>query len=181
MSIIPIVQLGNPILRQKASEISRKDLFSKETRRVIRDLKDSLDPETTAGLAAPQINQPVRIIALQLTAVLPIYQRTRNPVQVLINPRIIDFSQDVIEDWEGCVSFDFLRGLVARHQSVIVEAWDKQGKEITIEAFDLHARLLQHEIDHLDGILYLDRMTDFKSLMSTDEFEKEYQNGASVD
>ncbi|MBU1110480.1 peptide deformylase [Patescibacteria group bacterium] len=175
---LPITQLGNPILRQKALPITREQLKDIETRRLITNIKKVLKDSDDLGLAANQINQIVSLFAVNIPPKLMGHRTVGVPLQVIINPKIIERSKEIIDDWEGCLSFNYLRGRVPRHQQVVVEAWNEQGESITIEAYDIYARVLQHEIDHLEGILYLDRMTDLKSLMGLEEFRE--RNGKEM-
>ncbi|OQX50958.1 peptide deformylase [candidate division CPR3 bacterium 4484_211] len=175
MPQLSITQLGNPVLRQKAAEVSQKKLATPQVKNLIKDMKQTLLAEDGLGLAAPQVSQLVRIIAVHIPPELMGHKVAGVALQALINPKIIQTDDEKIEDWEGCLSFNFLRGRVPRYRRIIVEAWDESGDSLTIEAYDLYARVLQHEIDHLDGILYLDRMKDMKSLMSLEEFEKMFK------
>lgn len=172
MTKLPIIQLGNPILRQKAEKVDFHQLKTKEYKQLLKDMKETLLAADGMGLAAPQVSQSVRIIALTIPPEVMGHKMAGFPLQTLINPQIKSASKETVADWEGCLSFDFLRGQVPRAKSVVVDAWDENGENITVEAFDLLARVLQHEIDHLDGILYLERMTDITTLMSTVEYKK---------
>ncbi len=168
MAVLPIVQLGHPILRSKARPVPLEKLKEKSFQQLIKAMVETLEKAEGLGLAAPQVNQSWRLF-LAYPPSSPAVASSQP--QVFINPEIEAQSEELVEDWEGCLSFNFLRGLVPRPRWVRMRAWNEKGEEFIVEAYDLWARVLQHEYDHLEGILYLDRMADLRSLMSLSEFE----------
>ena len=124
------------------------------------------------GLAAPQINQPYQfaVIAIKKNKIRPDVMPL-SPT-VIVNPRITTFSKKRGYDWEGCLSLPGIRGLVPRHESIVVHYINESGKKIKMKLSGFQARVFQHEIDHLNGILYVDRMSDMKTLMTFQEFKK---------
>ena len=163
--IIPVLQLGNPVLRKKC--LSVKDFQDKNIKKIIIDLSDTLHDAQRKfhygrGIAAPQIGILKRIIFIDM----PGFKSE------LINPRIIKKSKKTFEVWDSCFSFNVaFFVLVNRYYSIKVEYFDKEGKKHTIKAEDKLSELLQHEIDHLDGILAIDRMKDKRTMMRS-ELEK---------
>ncbi|KAG8466662.1 hypothetical protein KFE25_008041 [Diacronema lutheri] len=166
----PIVHVGHPALRQRAAPVL--DLRGRETRRVIGQLVRALDAHDGSGLAAPQIGEPVRILAVRdlfnrlpsadaLAPHLGDVQRARllriSPV-VAINPTITAASDDHDEDWEACLSLPGLWGLVRRPRAVSVRFTAPDGAETAHECVGWAARVFQHELDHLDGVLFIDRL-----------------------
>ena len=171
MPIRQILQLGNPLLREKCKKVS--DPSATEVRELVRDLADTLAHwrATTGygrGIAAPQIGVLERVIFLKLPGVEP---------WPLINPEIIDASEEKIVVWDACLSFLSIFMQVERHSRITVRYQNLEGEMLEFEAGDDRnlAELLQHEIDHLDGILAVDRITDIQTMCTRGEFEKRYR------
>jgi len=171
MAIQTVLQLGDPRLREIASPVA--NLQSPEIAALVKDLADTLaDWRTTTGygrgIAAPQIGVAQRVIYLQLPRAQP---------WTLINPEIFERSAEKVVVWDACLSFLSIFMQVERHREIKVRYQDLQGEWQEIKAGtekDL-AELLQHEIDHLDGILAVDRITDMRTLCTREEFEKRYR------
>ncbi len=160
MAVKPIVTIPDPVLQQKCAKVKS---FDSATQQVIKDLLDTLDtardPEG-AGLAAPQIGVPLKICAVRNFFEDPINpSRILSETIVLINPKIISHSSETDIDWEGCLSVPDQYGRVPRFTKIKVIAQDEQGNTIKVKASDFLARVLQHEIDHLDGILFTEKVT----------------------
>lgn len=187
-----IIQVGNPILRQRARELSIEEIKSSEIQNLIEIMKATLRAESGVGLAAPQIGKSLQIIVIEdmnhshLNA-NQLAERNRYPVplHVIINPRIyLMNSADRLEFFEGCLSVPGLVGIVPRAESVYVECLNELGEPVIIHAKGWYARILQHEIDHLYGILYIDK-AQLPSLMTIENYVnfykdksiKEIQNG----
>lgn len=181
MSIRPIVRLGHPALRTPAQPLSSEALDSADIQTLIDDMFETMDDADGVGLAAPQLG-----LEIQLFVYLAIEERgeeDREPeAKVLINPAIEPEPGDLVDDWEGCLSIPELRGLVARHPAIRVHGLDRHGEVVRYRAEGFEARILQHEYDHLNGVIFLDRMRDLRSLayaeewqefMTTDEDEEE--------
>jgi len=145
--ILPIITEPNPILRQKAQEIEPNKITSPEIQRLIFDMEETVGPVGGIGLAAPQIGLSVRLIIINL----------ENKLIPLINPKIIKFSWRKEVGEEGCLSLPGKFGYVKRAKVIKVIAFDKNGKRIEFKAKNLFARVIQHEIDHLDGVLFIDK------------------------
>ena len=171
MSIRPVLQLGDPVLRQKAVPVG--DPTAPEIHALVRDLADTLAhcrSMTGYGraIAAPQLGVRQRLIFLQLPGEQP---------WALVNPEIIERSEEKVIVWDACLSFLSIFMQVERHRTIAVRYQDLAGERHEIRAGDHRSlsELLQHEIDHLDGILAVDRITDLKTLCTREEFEKRYR------
>ena len=154
--------MGDPVLRQKAAPVEH---ITDEMRTLIRDMFDTMYAEEGVGLAAPQVGVTDRIIVVDSR------DEEIEPF-ALINPEIVHFSDDLVRDEEGCLSIPGLKEIVERPESVRVEALNPDGERIVIEAEGLLARILQHEVDHLDGILFLDRVSALKRKMLLNRWQK---------
>jgi peptide deformylase len=163
-----IIRLGHPVLRQRAAEVPPERFGTRFLRDLERDLLRIMFEDSGVGLAAPQIAAPVRAFSYYVPG-----EGDRDEVapRVVINPVLTLKGAPTELGWEGCLSVPGLRGLVARYPSLTLSGQDVDGKPLTIEATGFHARVIQHEHDHLDGIVFLDRMTDLQSLA----FEEEWQ------
>lgn len=172
MSILKVARLGHPVIREQAAVVNPRDISSPEIQKLIDDMIDSMREYDGVGLAAPQIYVSKQIAVLEVDGNERYPGMPNVPLTVLINPRITSRSKNVIEGWEGCLSIPDLRGIVPRNASLVCEALDRTGKPLKIEAHDFFARVIQHECDHLQGNVYLDRMTHLKSLTHLNEFSK---------
>jgi len=164
---LKIVQAGEPVLRQSARPLTPEEILGDEIQRLIRDMKDTMYDAPGVGLAAPQVGLPLQLAVIEdredLLKALPaqeIRDKERRPVpfHVMINPRIISSGGDNVDFYEGCLSLIGFSAVVSRARSVQVEYLDERGKRHSVEASGWYARILQHEIDHLQGTLYIDRM-----------------------
>ena len=170
MAIRKIARLGNPVLREKTREIPPDQIRSPEVQRLIDDMIETMREYEGVGLAAPQVHESVRLF---ITA--DIYdpedsEKLLAPARVVINPQMTFLTQDEVEYWEGCLSVPDLRGLVRRPRKLRISGYDRTGNEVQFEAVDFAAVVYQHEYDHLDGVVFLDRMTDMKKLAFLREF-----------
>ncbi len=170
--IIPrTTQIGDPVIRSKSRPV--KNL--KSVRTIVRDLVDSMRHHHLVGMAAPQISVPLRIFVSEIKKTSTrrkLHSSDLDPLRVFINPKIIQRSKTMEARYEGCgsVAESGLFGKVPRHRQVIVSALDEEGERFHLTATGLLARVIQHEIDHLDGKVFLDRMKDMSSLMGREEF-----------
>ncbi|MBI5370240.1 peptide deformylase [Candidatus Uhrbacteria bacterium] len=151
MSNLPILILPDPALRIPSMEVPISEWSSSRLRKLIEDLKETMAIENGVGIAAPQVGVRERVI---------IVDSGQGP-QAFINPHIIQKSFRKIESEEGCLSVPGVFGMVRRHRSVVIEAFDEEGRSVTIRAKQFPAIVFQHEIDHLDGILFVDRVTRY--------------------
>ncbi|HPS21610.1 MAG TPA: peptide deformylase [Candidatus Paceibacterota bacterium] len=168
------IQIGNPNIRKKSKKVSKTDISSKKIKTVISDLVDSMRHNELVGISAPQINKNIKIFATEIRQTKNRKPADMDELRVFINPEINFFSKETYNDYEGCgsVANANLFGLVKRSKSVIIKALDLNGKVFELKATGLLARVIQHEYDHLDGILFTDRVTDTKSYMSGSEYRK---------
>ena len=160
MAVRPIVKMGTPSLFEKSAPWPAVKYDSPELHALLTDMKDSMAAANGAGLAAPQIGENVRVVIFEVTD-NPRYPN-REPIAftVLINPQLAPTSEEMVEDWEGCLSVPGMRGQVARYPSLRYTGFDQFGNAIDRTVGGFHARVVQHEVDHLDGILYPMRITD---------------------
>lgn len=165
-------QFGNPILRQKAKKVSVAFLKSTKFEKLIAQMFRTMKQSNGVGLAAPQIgiSMQLAVIQVQPTKLRPNLESL--PKTVIINPKILSHSTQQTTDWEGCLSFEDVRGKATRYNKIKVEYTDEKGKKVTRDLSGFLARVFQHEIDHLNGLVYVDRMKDMKTLMVLDEFKK---------
>jgi len=159
--------MGHPVLRQAAEAVS--DPTSAEIRGLVRDMIDTLVDAEGAGLAAPQVHVPLRVVMFEVPADREAEGGGPTPLTVLVNPVITPLSEETNDDWEGCLSVPGLTGLVPRWSSIRYSGVTPEGETIERDATGFHARVVQHECDHLDGILYPARMTDMSTLMFREE------------
>src|SRR3990167_3055245 len=170
MSILQVARIGNPVLRRAAEDLSRDQVVSAAVQKLIEDMIETMKEYDGVGLAAVQIHESKQIAVLEVEDNPRYPRKPRVPLSVLINQKITPLSEEVEEDWEGCLSIPDLRGKVPRYTSIRVEAWDRHGKDLNFVAADFHARVIQHEWDHLHGKVFLDRMRDLSTLSFLQEF-----------
>jgi peptide deformylase len=169
MSILKVARMGHPVLRAKTRTLDRSEIKSVSLQKLIDDMLDTMTEYHGVGLAAPQVHEGLRLFVASLDsgeegAVAEPY--------VVINPEITVVGSEVVEDWEGCLSIPDVRGKVPRAREVKVKALDRRGERIQLTAHDFPARVIQHETDHLDGVLFFDRMRSFESLTFLDEYSR---------
>jgi len=164
----PIIRMGHPVLRQRAVEAAPDRFGTRMLRDLGRDLVRTMHEGNGVGLAAPQIAVGLRAFAYYL----PGDDADELPPRVLVNPKLTLLDEPTELGWEGCLSIPGLRGLVPRHGLIRVDARDVDGAPLSFEAAGFHARVIQHEYDHLDGILFVDRMTDMSSLTFEEEWDE---------
>jgi peptide deformylase len=175
MALRKIAVVGNPILRQQARRLTREEIASESTQRFIDDLIETMRDANGAGLAATQIYELVQICAIEVKD-NPRYPYKPNvPLTVLINPDITPLTDETFENYEGCLSVPDLRGVVERRTEIRVRAWDRHGNELDKVIRGLTAGTYQHEVDHLHGKLFLDRVKDTTTLCTWKEFERNQQ------
>jgi len=172
MAVLKDAHLGHPGLRQVAEPVPPEGIGAPEIQRLIDDLFETMEDHDGAGLAAPQVHVSRRIVIYGVEANPRYPDAEAVPATVLINPRITPLGKDIEEDWEGCLSVPDLRGKVPRHTRVRVEAYGRDGKPLRFTAEGFHARVVQHECDHLDGKVYLDRMRPMETLTFLPEFQR---------
>lgn len=172
MAIRKIATLGHPILRQSARPVTREELASPEMQRFIDDLIETMRDANGAGLAAPQVYEPVRICALEVRDNPRYPYKPQIPLTVLVNPVLKLLTEERFDNYEGCLSVPNLRGVVPRATELRVRAWDRHGAELDYEVRGLTAGTYQHEVDHLDATLFVDRVVDTRTLSTWTDFER---------
>lgn len=172
-TMLKIAKLGNPILRKVAAPVDPREIKSSEIQRLIDDMFEVMYDEPGIGLAAPQVSRSIQLVVMGCKG------EGGFPETVLINPSIVYYGPEQVENWEGCLSVDGLRGKVTRPSLVRVKGLDRKGKALDFEATELYAVCIQHELDHLIGKVFLDRMTDMSTLTQLDEFSQYWQKESS--
>jgi peptide deformylase len=172
MALRKIATIGHPLLRERAREITREELARASMQGLIDDLIDTMRDANGAGIAANQVHEPVRICVIEV-ADNPRYPYKPNwPLTVLVNPSTEAITSETFLNNEGCLSVPNLRGEVPRFTGVRVRAWDRSGKDVDFVVRGLTAGTFQHEIDHLDGKLFVDRVVDTRTLCTWADFER---------
>src|SRR5262245_25175711 len=169
MAILKVARIGHPVVRTPARPLTPGATRSAEIQRLIDDMEVTMHEYDGVGLAGPQVHVGLRLAVLEVPAS---DERAQDavPFTVLVNPVVTPLGDEKVLGWEGCLSIPDLRGVVPRFARVRLEALDRDGQPYTVEASGFHARVIQHECDHLDGGVYLDRMTDIKTLSFLSEF-----------
>jgi peptide deformylase len=176
MSILKVARLGHPVVRAPAVDLTAEELRSSEIQRLIDDMKETMHEYEGVGLAAPQVHRGLRLAVLEVPGTDE-RAEAAVPFTVLANPLLTPLGTETILGWEGCLSVPDLRGQVPRFARVCLAALDREGRPYALEAQGFFARVIQHECDHLGGLVYLDRMEDLKSL----SFFKEFRTYACPD
>jgi peptide deformylase len=158
MTVREVLRMGHPVLRQRAKPVEK--FATAELRELVRDMKETMAAKNGAGLAAPQIGVGQRVVIFGVTKNPRYPDAEEVPFTVLVNPKLVMLTREVEEDWEGCLSVPGMRGVVPRYTKLRYSGFDEEGNAIERVAEGFHARVVQHECDHLDGILYPQRMTD---------------------
>ncbi|HXO20391.1 MAG TPA: peptide deformylase [Thermoanaerobaculia bacterium] len=198
MAVRPIVRLGHPALRTPASRLAVSRLGAPEVQELIDDMVATMREAEGVGLAAPQVGVGLQVFVYEAMSAGTVEpeelqdsmdgaegaagrgrRHGRIPLHVLVNPRIAPQAGELVEDWEGCLSIPDLRGLVPRHPRVRVQGLDRDGRPLDYLAGDFEARIVQHELDHLKGIVFLDRMLDLRTLAFYEEWERFVLGGES--
>ena len=167
MAILKIAKLGHPVLLKKTNEIS--NLNDIDLKKIIYDMSETMIDANGIGLAAPQVHLSHRLFIYRNP---DIEEEEKIKVSVLINPLIENTSNETEDDWEGCLSIPGMSGLVRRSKKIKYSAIDLKGEKVSGEVEGLHARVIQHEFDHLNGILYTSRLADKRAFGYSEEIEK---------
>ncbi|MBN2371573.1 MAG: peptide deformylase [Vicinamibacteria bacterium] len=169
MSILKIARLGHPVLRAAARPLTKSQIRAENVQRLIDDMIETMREYGGVGLAAPQVHVEARIAVIEAP---PRDESEPSATTILVNPVVIPLDDKCLVDWEGCLSIPDLRGEVPRAARIGVEAQDRQGRALVFEAAGFLARVVQHECDHLEGVVFLDRMPDLRSLSFIREQER---------
>jgi peptide deformylase len=179
--IQPICRMGNPVLREQAQEISQATIKSDHFAQILQDLLDSMKHYGGIGIAAPQIGVSLKVALIELKELNRYGEKVNLPLTTFINPKIQYLTQETQGFWEGCLSVPGLRGFVERPKKVMVSFLDETGEEREIIAEGFLATVLQHELDHLEGTLYIDRIKDPKLLSFQEEYDAFIQGQNSIE
>ena len=172
MAIREIIRMGHPTLRQVSRPLTIEELDSPEIVGLVSDMAETLHHAGGIGLAAPQVNEPIRLAIIDIPGGASRYgEIPAMPLTVFVNPVIEVLQQEAAGYWEGCLSIPGLRGFVERPQHISVSALDLSGKRFQLELTGFLATVFQHEFDHLDGRLYIDHISDMKNLVYEDLLE----------
>lgn len=172
MTVREILHVGNPLLREVSREVTPGELASPEVQQLIDDLVDTMHAANGAGIAAPQIGELLRIATIEVTKNPRYPYKPPIPLTIVVNP-VVDFLDDeMVEINEGCLSVPNMRGNVMRHVNIRVRYLDRHGVPHDEVKRGLTAGTFQHELDHLDGVLFLDRVHDTRSLTTWEQFER---------
>jgi len=171
MAILKVARIGHPVVRTPARELSAEEIRSAEIQRLIDDMLETMHDYEGVGLAAPQIHVSLRLAVLEIP---DSDERAEAgvPATVLVNPVVTPLGEEKREGWEGCLSIPDLRGIVPRFTRLRLSALDREGRPWEVEGQGFFARVIQHECDHLDGRVYLDRMAGMRSLSFQREFDR---------
>jgi peptide deformylase len=170
MSILKVARMGHPVLRAKARALTPADLRTVDVQRLIDDMLETMVEYHGVGLAAPQIHQGLRLFVADLSTKDD--DREEADLVAIVNPEITPVGSETADDWEGCLSVPDIRGRVPRAREIEVRGLDRYGERLELHVRDFGARVIQHETDHLDGILFFDRMRAFESLTFFDEYAR---------
>lgn len=177
MSILKVSRMGHPVLRKKTRPVPQAEIDTVPIQRLIDDMTQTMIEYHGVGLAGPQVHEELRLfVAMVVTDQEEDDDQTAEPdkpkVLAIVNPEITPVGKAVEEDWEGCLSIPDIRGLVPRARDIRVKGFDRTGQKMDLQASGFMARVIQHETDHLDGILFLDRMKSFQSLSFIEEYAR---------
>jgi peptide deformylase len=161
MAVRPVLRMGDPRLLQRSGEVGAFD--TPELHALLQDMQDTMQALNGAGLAAPQIGVPLRVVIFGMEHSPRYPDAEPVPFTVLVNPELMPLDSEVEEGWEGCLSVPGMRGLVPRHARLRYRGYDQRGVPIDRSVAGFHARVVQHECDHLDGILYPTRIRDLRN------------------
>ena len=168
MSILKVARMGHPVLRTRARALDKAAVRHPLMQKLIDDMIETMHEYHGVGLAAPQVHEDIRVFV----GLLDEEPGAKSDAIALINPEITPEGSDKQDGWEGCLSIPDIRGMVPRFTSVLVKALDRDGRAMELRLKNFAARVAQHETDHLDGILFFDRMTSMQSLTYLDEYSR---------
>jgi len=177
MAVRPLLTIGNPVLRQVARDLAPEEIRSEGLRQLITDMVDTMHHEQGIGIAAPQIGESVQAAIVEIDSGSPRYpDQEAFGLQVFLNPKVTVLDDAEQGFWEGCLSVPNLRGYVERPRHVRVEYTDLEGRQWAIEAEGFLATVLQHELDHLQGVLYVDRIRDMTKLATLEDYARYWRD-----
>ena len=174
MAILKVARLGHPVLREKARPVPVDAIRSAGIQQLIDDMVETMREYDGAGLAATQVHQTLQIAVIEVEANPRYPEAASIPLTVVINPVVTPATEEMEDGWEGCLSVPDMRGVVPRYTAVHLEYHDREGNRQVVDAKDFFARVIQHETDHLNGIVYIDRMRDLRTLSHIAEWNKHW-------
>jgi peptide deformylase len=174
MAILKVARLGHPVLRRKANPVAVDEIRSDAVQRLIDDMVETMREYDGAGLAANQVHTLLQVAVIEVETNPRYPDAPAIPLTVVINPVVTPATEEREDGWEGCLSVPDMRGLVPRYTAVRLECYDREANRIDVVAKDFFARVIQHETDHLNGIVYVDRMSDLRSLSHIAEWNKHW-------
>ena len=168
MSILKVARMGHPVLRDRAEALDKSAFRNPLLQKLIDDMIETMHEYHGVGLAAPQVHEGVRLFV----ALLAEEPDPKTAVTVIVNPEIVPAGDEKEEGWEGCLSIPDIRGMVPRYTNITLKALDRDGRPFELKLKNFAARVAQHEADHLDGVLFFDRMRSMESLTYLEEFSR---------
>ena len=168
MSILKVARMGHPVLRDHARPVERQDLRNPVLQKLIDDMVETMSEYHGVGLAAPQVHEDLRLFV----ALLADEPNEETAATVVINPVVVPNAEGVEEGWEGCLSIPDIRGMVPRYTDIMLRALDRHGSNVELRLQGFPARVAQHETDHLDGVLFFDRMSSMQSITFLEEYSR---------
>ena len=172
MAILKVARLGHPVLRQAARPVPVEAITTPDVQRFIDDMVETMREYDGAGLAANQVHTLLQIAVIEVASNPRYPDAPQVPLIVLVNPVVTPLTDEMEEGWEGCLSVPDMRGSVPRYTAVRLEGHDREARRLDLVAKDFFARVIQHETDHLNGIVYVDRMRDLQSLSHLAEWQR---------
>jgi len=172
MSILKVARLGHPVLRAKARAVEPSTIGTAAFQKLIDDMIETMLEYHGIGLAAPQVHERVRLFIAGIEEEDTRTGETDIVPLPIVNPEVTAIGRDLVEDWEGCLSIPDIRGKVPRHRRVRVRGLDREARSLDLELDEFPARVVQHEHDHLNGVLFFDRMKSFESLSFSEEYSR---------
>lgn len=171
MAVLEVIKLGNPLLREVSQNVAMEELTSKEFQQFIDDLIETMRAADGAGIAAPQVGILKRVFGMEMKDNPRYPDKETFPLSVIINPEIEFLSKEQTDSWEGCLSIPGIRGRLERFEHIKLTGLNRNGQKFETELNGFEAIVAQHELDHLNGILFIDRMDSMKTLAFQKEFE----------
>ena len=174
MAILKVARLGHPVLREVARPVPPERISSAEIQRFIDDMVETMREYDGAGLAAPQVHTLLQIAVIEVDGNPRYPDAPGIPLTVVINPAVTPLTEEIEDGWEGCLSVPDMRGMVPRYTAVRLQCYDRDGQRVDLVAKDFFARVIQHETDHLQGVVYVDRMRDLSTLSYMAEWKRHW-------
>lgn len=172
MAVLEVIKMGNPSLRQVCAAVSKSEINTPEFQSFLDSLIETQRAQNGAGIAAPQVDVLQRVFTMEVTDNPRYPDKETFPLYVAINPQIEFKSEELVDSWEGCLSIPGIRGQLPRYKKILFKALDRHGHPFEVQLEGFAAIVAQHELDHLNGILLIDRMETMQTLAFQDEYEK---------